>query len=181
MWSMWSIWSIWTVWYYYCKINFFSNICKNIFFGKTRKYQSAEDIELLRIQEMVNQNIEDYSKPPFGDLDDSEPETAAPDPQPEDVKPVPTSRKRASSSGSTSKRSLSSSKERHISSPREENDNRDRISLRVFISRTSHQKMRLLLCLDERLSQSQLIETLIDKAFSESESELASLISPGRR
>ena len=148
---------------------------------KQEKYQSAEDIELLRIQEMVNKNIEDYNQPPFGDLDDSEPETAAPDPQPEDVKPAPTSRKRASSSGSTSKRSPSSSKERHVSYPREENDNGDRISLRVFISRTSHQKMRLLLCLDERLSQSQLIETLIDKAFSESESELASLISPGRR
>lgn len=148
---------------------------------KQEKYQHAEDVELLRIQEMVNQNIEDYNKPPFGDLDDSEPETAAPYPQPEDVKPAPTSRKRASSSGSTSKRSLSSSKERHISSPREENDNGDRIPLRVFIPRASYQKMRLLLCLNERLSQSQLIEKLIDKAFSESESELATLMNPGRR
>ena len=148
---------------------------------KQEKYQSTEDIEILRIQEMVNQNIEDYNKPPFGDLDDSEPETALPEPQPEDVKPAPTSRKRASSSGSTSKRSLSSSKERHISSPREENNNGDRISLRVSISRASYQKMKLLLCLDERLTQSHLIETLIDKAFSKSESELVTLMSPGRR
>lgn len=148
---------------------------------KQEKYQSAEDMEILRIQEMVNQNIEDYNKPPFGDLDDSEPETAAPDPQPEDAKPVPTSRKRASSSGSTSKRSLSSSKERHISSPREENDNGDKIILRVSISRASFQKMRLLLCLEETSSKSQLIETLIDKAFSESERELATLMNPGRR